>query len=182
MHPNERPVSEHPHRTETLEQLLREIHRCRQERQDAIRILERVQQELTDIQALSNIGTWRREAGSDIPVWSDRTYLIHGLPIGMPIHRRLVQDLIVDEDRARVRHTFDEAITRQEAFRAVFRIKRPDGAIRVLHTDNLVSPDPGTGNMVLHGVVHDITDPCGSHESTGTGWCRLSRPLSRCGS
>ena len=31
--------------------------------------------------------------------------------------------------------------------------------MRVLHTDNLVTIDPRTGKTVVHGVVHDITDP-----------------------
>ena len=166
-------MSDIPHRTDTLEQLLREIHRCRQERRDALLTLERVQQELADMQALSHIGTWRRETDSDIPVWSDRTYLIYGLPIGMPLTRARILELIVEEDRSRVRELFDGSIERAEAFRVVFRIRRPDGKIRVLHTDNLISPDPHTGKPVVHGVVHDITEPVVQNlapEAVGTGF------------
>lgn len=142
-----------------LEQLLQEAHRCRQERDDALRALNSLQRELADHQALTGIGTWRRDADSDVPVWSDQTYLIHGIPIGMPITKSGLVELIHEEDREKVRQTYDEAIAQLRSFRLVFRIRRPDGEVRVLHADNLVTKNPETGKVTIHGAVQDITDP-----------------------
>lgn len=157
-------VAEYNHKSDTLAQLLQEVHRCRQQKEDALRSLRVLQQEITDLRALSHIGTWRREADSDIPVWSDQAYVIHGLPIGMPLTRSGVIQLIMEEDRKRVLAAYDEGMAKKEPFRVVFRIKRPDGEIRVLHTDNQVSENPDSGVVTLHGAVHDITDPAHSVE------------------
>ena len=124
-----------------------------------MRSMRAMQRELTDLHALTRIGTWRRKTNSEIPEWSDQTYLLHGLPIGMPITRSSVSQLILEEDRERVIAAYDEGVEQKKAFRVVFRIVRPDGEIRVLHADNQVSEDPETGNVTIHGAVQDITNP-----------------------
>lgn len=132
--------------------------RCRQERDDALRALRHMQQELADHQALTKVGTWHRGIDSEELYWSDQTYLIHGLPVGLPITRSGARKLIHEDDLERVRDQLEEAIAQRAPFRSVYRIRRPDGSIRVLHSDNLIAEDEETGELVLHGAVQDITE------------------------
>lgn len=137
---------------------LEEVQRYRLERNDALRAVEELQEQLADSQALSRVGTWRRVAESDKLFWSDQTYRIHGLEPGSPIDRELAIALVHENDRERVRVEFDSAVLALRSFRIIYRIRRPDGQIRILHADNMVSTGGPEGKIVLYGAVHDITE------------------------
>lgn len=137
---------------------LEELKRCRQERDDALATVEHLQQQLADSQALSRIGTWRRVLDTDDLFWSDQAYKIHGLDKKTPLTRETVVSLVHENDRERVQKEFDAAIAERRSFRVIYRIRRPDGSVRVLHVDNMVTPDSSKGSGIIYGAIHDITE------------------------
>lgn len=141
------------------QQLLRDLQRCRRDRDDALRALRDMQFELASQQALTKVGTWRRGVDSEELYWSDQTYHIHGLPVGMPLTRTGIRELVHEDDIDQVRSALEAAIADMAPFRVVYRIRRPDGAVRVLHSDNVIYPDPVSGKVFLYGAVQDITEP-----------------------
>lgn len=137
---------------------LEELNQLKQERDDALDAIDELQRQLADSQALSRVGTWRRTIGTDDLFWSDQTYRIHGLSPGTKLTRDLAVGMVHETDRARVRAEFDAAITERRSFRIIYRIKRPDGDVRIIHADNMVSGEGPDGNAIVYGAVHDITE------------------------
>ena len=137
---------------------LKDLDRYKRERDDALDAVDQLQRQLADSQALSRVGTWRRTIGTDDLFWSDQTYQIHGLSPSTELTRELVIGLVHENDRERVRVEFDAAIQERRSFRIIYRIRRPDGEVRILHADNMVSEDGPEGIAMVYGAVHDITE------------------------
>ncbi len=151
-------MSRTPDKHLALVNALEELKRCRTERDDALEAVDELQRQLADSQALTRVGTWRRTVETDHLYWSDQTYRIHGLKPGEPLDREKVINLIHENDRDRVREEFDAAIQDRRSFRLIYRIRRPDGKVRVLQADNMISSDAPGGEDVVHGAIHDITE------------------------
>lgn len=109
---------------------------------------------LEEAQRIAHVGWWERDLRSDRLIVSDEVYRILGL---RPDERWL--ELVHDDDRVRVAEAAAAAL-RPGAPRLdiEYRVVRPDGTERILHTQGDVIWDASGRPLRQFGVLQDITE------------------------
>jgi len=121
--------------------------------------LRKSEHRLKIAQSIAHIGYWERDVAKNETYWSDELFIILGLNAQAvkPVRQTLI-DLLHPEDRPGV-------LERMRAFQdgkmqAVheYRIVRPDGEIRYLHTQGGIETDNREQIIRQFGTVIDVTD------------------------
>lgn len=131
------------------------------ERQWAEGALRRSEAMLTRAQEIAHVGGYEMNlAGTGGDHWSEESFRILGLD---PAARELTRDEYVlrcvhPEDQARVRESFDKSRNDRVGFDLEYRIVRPDGSIR--HVHSIGEPVPGADHQAVKfvGTLQDITE------------------------
>jgi len=116
---------------------------------------------LARAQEIAHLGGYEiNVAGTGGDHWSAETFRILGL---YPSTKELIPSEYVPrcihpEDQERVREAFDKSRNERVRFDLEYRIVRPDGSIR--HVHSIVEPVPGADNQVvkLVGTLQDVTE------------------------
>jgi PAS domain S-box-containing protein len=110
------------------------------------------------VEQIGNIGHWR--AGKDFKLQcSPGAARILGLdPAAPPLVLTDFVELIAQEDRTAAVAAAREAFEKRRPVNSTFKIRRPDGAIRVVQVAGASSIDSRGQIEALHGVVVDKTD------------------------
>ena len=116
-------------------------------------------QRLLDLaESMAGVGHWRMNLSPPHSVWSDAMYGIFG------VDRETFQpglagvlSLCDDDDRARISATATAAIAEKGGFEIEFKIKRPDGQIRYVHSKAVCELDAAGEPATLFGVLQDVT-------------------------
>jgi|GEM_PF-4888559 len=114
---------------------------------------------LESIEELDDIGVFDRDLVGDDLRWSEQLFHIHGLPPAP--HPPALEELrarVVEEDRARVLATLDDAIRMQAALRVDYRFRRGEGDLRKLRVIGRVVADETGRALRIYGSVRDITE------------------------
>jgi PAS domain S-box-containing protein len=123
------------------------------------RNLRQSEARLEDAQRIAHVGYWERDLRSNRLTWSDETYRIFGVP---PQDRSVdfarFQDLIHPEDRQIMRSATAEAERGGRRYDVEYRVTRPDGDVRVVHTQGDVKRDEAGRPQSIFGIIQDITD------------------------
>ncbi len=136
-----------------------ELKALKQERDDAIAALGDYQRQLSETQRRSGIGTWQRLLDSDKITWSDELYRIFGLePHSTTPTMRSIMQAVHEDDRERVKKTLRKQIDGRLGLELTYRIRKPDGQIRVIHSRNIVENDEMGVPIRQYGTVKDVTD------------------------
>ena len=113
---------------------------------------------LEDAQRIAHVGYWARDLDTDRLTWSDETYRIFGLP---PQERTIdvagLQKLIHQEDRHMVRAAA-AALGGGARYDVEFRVVRPGGEVRIVHSQSNVMRDEAGRPRRMFGTVQDITE------------------------
>jgi PAS domain S-box-containing protein len=127
-------------------------------RKQAEAALRASEQRYTKAAEIAHFGYWDRDFSKHAMLWSDEVYRIFGVaPGGFDGTYDAFLHLVHPDDRKRLKHAENTAISAQEPLDIEYRIVRPDGAERVIHSV-VEGRFEETGKPVgLHGVVHDIT-------------------------
>lgn len=107
---------------------------------------------------LAGIGGFRWDVESNMAVWSDEVYRMFGRDPreGAPTVTAFYAAVHPD-DRRRVKDAFVAAVAGTRPYDLEFRIIRPDGGERFIHSQGEVSRE-GTGRPVaITGTSHDVT-------------------------
>ena len=127
-------------------------------RWNAEEMMLRQKVELEDAQRIAHIGSWRRELPGNALEWSDELYRIWGLSPDTIATVDMLVGAVEPEDREK----FVSAITRARdeglPIDSIFRIVRPDGKQRTLHTFGEVTRDADGVPRQIRGVTQDITE------------------------
>jgi PAS domain S-box-containing protein len=109
-------------------------------------------------QQIANIATWEWNVEQDNMFWSARAAEVFGYPASVTetSSERFYRN-ILDEDKARLRATIDEAVSTQGECNTEFRVLLSSGEVRWLQIMAHTSSDAANEVRVL-GVVQDITD------------------------
>jgi PAS domain S-box-containing protein len=114
---------------------------------------------LADAERVAGLGSWRWEIQSDVVQWSDELLELTGMEQSPDMTLREFLDLVVGDDRARVRLAIERALT-GETFDVEFNIMRPDGETLRLASRARVFFESGDlrrpAQMV--GTAQDVTD------------------------
>ena len=126
---------------------------------DNEKVLMRRDQELSEAQALANMGHWRWNVGSTNIQWSDQIYKIFGVSRDefTPTLDN-ANDLLHKRDIGRMMQAFQRAIIEQNNYDMDFRVVREDGTIRYVRCEGRCELDSDGDAIALYGIMQDVTD------------------------
>jgi PAS domain S-box-containing protein len=135
----------------------------RKRAEEALGVLSRDLQEnkakLEEAQRVAHVGYWEWDLRTDHVTWSDETYRIYGLhPQKCPMELATIRESIHPEDREFVFRKRAEAIQGEVRVDAEHRIVRPNGEVRVVHSQGDLKRDAAGLPWQMFGTVQDITD------------------------
>jgi PAS domain S-box-containing protein len=123
---------------------------------------------LEEAQRVAHVGHWEWDLETNVVVWSDETYRIFGLsPQERPMDLATVRAMVHPEDRESLYQGVDEDLVAGVRPDAEFRIVRPNGEVRTVHsvTPKRWNSMPGDAKRdasgrpyKLFGTVQDITE------------------------
>ena len=136
------------------------------ERKRAEEALRRSESSLRAAQAMANLGDWEYDVPSDTSRWSDELFRIFGLPVGGESPGRdQFFGLVHPGDRSAVRRTVLKMMRSGAEARLDYRILRPDGAVRSVHTEYRTNKDASGRTVGMVGTIQDITERKRSEEA-----------------
>lgn len=152
---------------EMLDQIQRRDEEVTRAREDLERLVEERTRDLTRSQALlaeaqflAQIGTWEYDLARRTLVWSDELYRLYGLDAGAgPPSPDAVREMTLPEDRALVAREFARSRETGAPLYVEYRIRKPDGAVRLLVADGrAVGTSAGGRPERIVGLVQDVTE------------------------
>jgi PAS domain S-box-containing protein len=119
---------------------------------------------LAAAQSIGRLGSWELDLQTREVTWSDEMYRIYGYgEERFPVTFTSALDRVIPEDQQRIRTNMltlrrlpDPAAAESPANQ--FRIRLPDGTIRVLEGRGRIVRTPGEAALRMMGTVQDITD------------------------
>jgi PAS domain S-box-containing protein len=129
------------------------------ERKQAEEKLRRSEAYLAEGQRLSHTGSWAWNVQTGDLFWSQEQYRILGLhPEKVKPSYEMAFELVHPEDRPILRRDFEKAVNEQRDFESDYRITRPDGTIRHIHS--LAHPVFNESGALIEyvGTVVDMTE------------------------
>ena len=122
-------------------------------------MLAEAEARLREGEALAHVGRWQWDVATDAVQWSDEFHRIHGVdPLDFDGTFDAHLACIHEADRARVRTAVHNAIATGRAMNEGYRIVRPDGEVRSIHTRAEPTIDSAGDVVGLRGVGQDITE------------------------
>jgi PAS domain S-box-containing protein len=131
--------------------------------EEALQVLSRDLQEskakLEEAQRITHAGYWELDILTGRVNWSDETYRIFGLrPQERPMDLAAVREKIHPEDRNIVFRALEEALSGGARYNIEYRVLRPTGELRIVHSTGDVKRDAPGRPYKMFGAVQDITD------------------------
>ena len=127
------------------------------------RALRRSERLLKRSQAAAQVGSWEvtfDSTFSEVPgsyFWSIETYRIFGVEPSTPVTLSLFYSRVHPDERGAMQSRRQPNLVRAEAFQSEYRIVRPDGEVRMLHS--WLEFEPGAdGTTHVFGTCQDITE------------------------
>ena len=142
-----------------LTALVAQLQREASERIRAEEELRNREKQLSEAQRLVHLGSWEWDVPTNRVNWSEELYRIYGLS---PQEFRATYDTYLERvhpgDRELVRKVIETAYRDLKPFTLEERIVRPDGTIRVLHSQGEVVADENGQPTKMIGVCQDVTE------------------------
>jgi PAS domain S-box-containing protein len=119
----------------------------------------RKEKHLNRAQRLAGMGSWELDIETGFAVWSDAACEIYGLPSSQnrQTHKKWL-GLIHPEEIGKVEATLEQAEKNSERAELEFRIVRPEGTIRHIHSITEYDFDPDGNPKTLLCISFDVTD------------------------
>lgn len=116
------------------------------------------QKRLRDAQRIAMLGFWEVDIVRDTTFWSEEIYTIFGVnPDIFTPDANSIAELIYPDDRESVRCAIEAALHDDIPFNMDYRIVRPDGALRHIHTQGELIRDDNGAPLYRLGTLIDIT-------------------------
>ncbi len=121
--------------------------------------LETSELRLREAQRIGHVGSWYLDIAAGKSVWSDERYRIFGYESHeIPASFDTFMNSIHEGDRARFQRSLERSIKGDEPWSHEFRIVRPDGEVRLIHSEGEVQrSQDGVAERII-GTVLDITE------------------------
>ena len=122
--------------------------------------LKRSESLLRSAQAIANLGNYEVHTPSGPSYWSEQVYAILGLdPADGPAPiDTFTSQIVHPDDRERLQRELQRAFSETGRFDLEFRIVRPDGSSREVHSRAQFQPSADGESIVITGTLHDVTD------------------------
>ncbi|MEE8395076.1 MAG: PAS domain S-box protein [bacterium] len=130
------------------------------ERKKADEALRKSEENLRMAQQIASLGSWERDLANGTVTWSAEVFRIFGVDPGRyQVSTGALLQSVHPEDREKVRAATGAAIADGVPYDLEYRIRRPDGSIRILHGQGGVATRAANGKpLTLVGTVHDLTE------------------------
>jgi PAS domain S-box-containing protein len=110
-------------------------------------------------QAIAHVGWWERDFVTGRVSLSDEACRIFGVqPVDLPQWHGRWLSLIHPEDRSRAAAASDAAVSGGPRYDLEYRVVRPDGTVRVVHSQGDVTWDESGRALRQFGVLQDVTE------------------------
>ena len=126
-------------------------------RKEIERDLERSRARLQKAQEIAQLGSWEFSIATNTAVWSHELREILGIDRSVKPHPETLLGLIHPEDRDRFRRAMADAKAHGGPYDVQYRIIRPDGDVRHLHSKAEVFRDSLRRPAAMVGIVQDVT-------------------------
>ncbi len=121
--------------------------------------LRRSKDHLARAQRVAATGSFELDLRSCQIEWSEETYRIFGVgPQIGPLDLDLLEDMIIPEDRPRLREQIAVFVAGGPQPALEYRIRRADGSVRVLYREMELVRDAAGQPHKLVGVIRDVTE------------------------
>jgi PAS domain S-box-containing protein len=129
------------------------------ERKRAENELRQSEARLEKAQRVAHVGWWERDFVTNRVSLSDEASRIFGLePVDLPDWHDRWLNLIHPEDRPRAAEAAAAALRGGPRYDVEYRVVRPDGALRMVHSQGDVTRDDSGRPLRQFGVMQDITE------------------------
>jgi PAS domain S-box-containing protein len=129
------------------------------ERKKAESELRDSQTKLEAAQRLAHVGWWERNFITNRVSLSDEVCRTFGVqPVDLPEWHGRWLDLVHPDDRARAADASAQALQGSRRYDLEYRVVRPDGSIRIVHSQGDVTWDESGWPVRQFGVLQDITE------------------------
>lgn len=115
------------------------------------------ERQLAEAQSIAHIGSWEWDLIADEITGSDELNRISGMTLSSFSFDSFLE-LVHPDDRDTANKALDITIAHQAPYNAYYRIIRPDGIIRVIHSRGVAVTDSVGKTVRIVGTVHDITE------------------------
>jgi PAS domain S-box-containing protein len=130
------------------------------------RSLQHSEAKLEEAQRIAHVGHWERDLDTDLIAWSNETYCIYGLPPRKHIPGlSQLANLLHPEDRQKMIQAVADAANGVQPYNVEYRIIRPSGEVRFVHSRGDVVKDESGRPRRMFGTVQDITERRRSEEA-----------------
>lgn len=126
-----------------------------EDRKRAEEKLTQSERRLAEAQRVAHVGYWERDLASGAITWSDETYRIFGLHAPAAIER--FQEMIHPEDRALQVEATGRLLDGLD-YDVEYRVVRPDGEIRLVHSQGHAIRDESGRQHRVFGTAQDVTE------------------------
>ena len=124
-----------------------------------MRSLRDSERKLDAAQRIAHVGWWERDFGTNRVALSEEVQRIFGVrPVDLPHWQDRWTDLIHPQDRARTAEAAAAAVRGGPRYDIEYRVVRPDGTVRVVHSQGDVVRDDSGRPLRQFGVLQDITE------------------------
>jgi PAS domain S-box-containing protein len=131
-----------------------------------LRNLRESEGKLEESQRFAHLGHWDYDLDADRFRWSDETYRIFGLQWDeRTVTSAVLKELIHPEDWERTAHARMRALRGGPRYDVEYRVVRPNGEVRHVHSRVDVTKDDSGRPRRLFGTVQDVTERTRAEES-----------------
>jgi PAS domain S-box-containing protein len=121
--------------------------------------LRRSEAKLEEAQRVAHVGYWECDLETNRITWSDETYRIYGLTPGeSAITPDEMLARIHPEDRPIWSHAAAEGARGAARYDLEYRVIRPDGELRIVHSQGDLTSDASGRPRSAFGTIQDITE------------------------
>jgi PAS domain S-box-containing protein len=129
-----------------------------EERRQAEEKLKQSESQLAEAQRLAHVGSFDWDLRSNSVTWSDELYRIFCLEPGKIKVRGDAMVFIHAEDRDLVLSTVKSAVKNKEPYSFYYRVLRPDGDERIVHSRGQIVSDQDGSPIKVLGATQDVTE------------------------
>src|SRR4030095_5543817 len=123
------------------------------------RTLGESERKLEEASRLAHVGYWERDPDTDLITWSDETYRIFGLePQARLLSLAQLPELVHPEDKQIVIEAVAEALRGGPRYDVEYRVVRPNGEVRLVHSQGDVIRDESGRARRMFGTGEDSNE------------------------
>lgn len=110
------------------------------------------------VQEIANVGGWELDIASSTVIWTDQTYKIHEVPLGVKIQTDLAIEFYVEEDRPRIQGSLEKALKNGKPWDDFYQIVTARGRLLWVRASGEPVYDRYGKVIKLRGTFQDVTN------------------------